>query len=152
MRPSSLVSAALVLVATNSSTKTLAAPIGIASQELSRDNLHQPAYRSSQEPIIDHSPNTPTESVVLDTKEDTIESIREESAVQEDFVETIVDEVETGRLQKAEDLVLPIKASRVREHLLEDSALKVRYKDLPDGPIDDSTRWMAAKGWGKSGR
>lgn len=43
-------------------------------------------------------------------------------------------------------------ASRVREHLLEDPALNVRYKDLPDEPIDDPTRWMAAKGWGKSGR
>lgn len=109
MRPLGLVSAALVLVATNSSTKTLAAPMGIASQELSHDNLHQPAYRSNQEPIIDHSPKTPTESVVLDTKEDTIESIRQESDVQEDFVETIVDEVETRRLQESEDLVLPIK-------------------------------------------
>ncbi|KAL0262942.1 hypothetical protein SLS55_001916 [Diplodia seriata] len=155
MKPSGLLSAALVLVATNSSAKTLAAPVPSTSQDMSRDALHRlvaaPARRSGQAPIVDHASKPSTATVSFGTKEAASTSTRPDAEPEEDLVETIIDDAEARR-REIEDLVLSIKSSRVRETLMmeEDFDFEVRYEDLPDRPIDDPTRWMAAKELGKS--
>ncbi|KAL1639620.1 hypothetical protein SLS58_007679 [Diplodia intermedia] len=156
MKPSGLLSAALVLVATNSSAKTLAAPVPGTSQEMSRDAplLHRlvaaPARRSGQAPIVDHASKPSAATVSFGTKEAASTSTRPDAEPEEDLVETIIDDAEARR-REIEDLVLSVKSSRVRESLMleEDFDFEVRYEDLPDRPIDDPTRWMAAKELGK---